>query len=216
MPRRSYGSGSLYVRADKTGRETWYGHWRANGRQVKRRIGRKRVAGGREGLTRSQAEPELRRLIDSTQVKPRSGEALTVSEAARRYIVSAQRRGRKRSTCDNIESETRVHLQPFFRERSIDSIAAADVHDLISVLEGKGRSPKTIRNVIATLSALFNFARPRSAAGDDNPCEGVELPAVPEKTEIRYLTLEEVDAVVRTRAPACSRRSTRRCSSPPR
>jgi integrase len=195
MARRSYGSGSLYVRTDSAGRETWYGHWRQNGRQVKRKIGPKRVAGGREGLTRSQAEKALRRLLDATEVKPRSGEALTISEAARRYVVSAQRRGRKRSTCANIESETRVHLEPFFRERSIDSIEAADVHDLISVLEGKGRSPKTIRNVTATLSALLN-----RYAGS-NPCEGVELPAIPEKTEIRYLTLEEVDAVVRNARP---------------
>ena len=35
MTRRSYGTGSLYVRTDRQGRGTWYGHWRANGRQVK-------------------------------------------------------------------------------------------------------------------------------------------------------------------------------------
>jgi integrase len=190
MARRSYGSGSLYTRRDAAGVEAWYGHWRANGRQVKRKIGPKRAAGDRDGLTRTQAEKELRRLIDTTEVKPRTGEALTVSEAATRYVVSARRRGRKPSTCANIESETRVHLEPFFRERSIDSIEAADVSDLVSVLEGKERSPKTIRNVIATLSALLN----RYAVS--NPCEGVELPAVPEQTEVRYLTLEEVDAAV--------------------
>lgn len=61
--RRPYGTGSLYVRADRNGRETWYGHWRANGRQVKRRIGDTRATGSRDGLTRPQAEAELRRLI---------------------------------------------------------------------------------------------------------------------------------------------------------
>jgi integrase len=195
MARRSYGSGSLYVRQDTAGRETWYGHWRQNGRQVKRKVGPKRAPGSREGLTRRQAEAELRRLIDTTQVKPRAGEALTIGEASARYIVQAERRGRKRSTCANIESETRVHLEPFFGERAIDSIQSEDVLDLIGVLEGKGRSPKTIRNVIATLSALLN----RYAAS--NPCEGLELPAVPETTEIRYLSLEEVDAAVRHARP---------------
>lgn len=193
--RRSYGSGSLYVRRDAAGRETWYAHWRQNGRQVKRRIGPKRAPGSREGLTRRQAEAELRNLIGSVQVKPRAGEALTIAEAATRYIAQAKRRGRKPSTLANIESEVRVHLAPTFDDRSIDSIEPADVLDLISVLEGKGRSPKTIRNVIATLSALLN----RYAAS--NACEGLELPAVPEQTEIRYLTLEEVDAVVRHARP---------------
>jgi integrase len=51
--------------------------------------------------------------------------------------------------------------------------------------------------VIATLSALFNFARvPQRRWATENPCEGVELPAVPESTEIRFLTLEEVDAAI--------------------
>lgn len=195
MARRSYGSGSLYVRKDAAGREAWYGHWRQHGRQVKRRIGPKRAAGSREGLTRRQAEAELRRLIGSTEVKPRAAESLTIAEAASRYITAAERRGRKRSTLANIESEVRVHLEPFLGERSIDSIEAEDVLDLIGVLEGKGRSPKTVRNVIATLSALLN----RYAAS--NPCEGLELPAVPDTGEIRYLSLEEVDAVVRHARP---------------
>jgi len=193
--RRSYGTGSLYVRTDRAGRESWYGHWRQNGRQVKRKIGPKRAPGSREGLTRRQAEGELRRLIESTQAKPRAGEALTIAEAATRYIVQAKRRGRKPSTLANIESEVRVHLEPFYGERSIDSITPEDVLDLVANLEGKGRSPKTIHNVVATLSALLN----RYAAS--NPCDGLELPAVPEQAEIRYLTLEEVDAVLRHARP---------------
>jgi integrase len=69
--------------------------------------------------------------------------------------------------------------------------------DLISVLEEKNLAPKTIRNVIATLSALFNFAKaPQRRWAASNPCEGVEVPVVPERTEIRFLTLEELDAAV--------------------
>jgi integrase len=193
--KRSYGTGSLYVRIDSAGREHWYGKWRAGGRQVKRALGPKRASGSREGLTRSQAEAELRGLIGSVQVKPRAGEALTLAEAASRYIAQAERRGRKRSTCANIESETRVHLAPFFGERSLDSIRRGDVEGLIGVMEGRGLAPKTIRNVIATLSALLG-----RYAGS-NPCDGIELPAVPEQTDIRFLTPEEVDAVARHARP---------------
>lgn len=65
MARRSYGSGSLAVRADSAGVESWYGTWWADGRKVKRKLGPKRPAGSREGLTAAQAERELRRRIDS-------------------------------------------------------------------------------------------------------------------------------------------------------
>lgn len=39
VARRSYGTGSLYVRADAAGRESWYGRWRDDGRQVMRAVG---------------------------------------------------------------------------------------------------------------------------------------------------------------------------------
>jgi hypothetical protein len=110
MARRPHGTGSLYVRVDAAGRETWYGHWRTNGRQVKRRIGPKRAPGSRQGLTRGQAEAELRRLIGEVQVRHRVGENLTIDEVSGRYVTQAKRRGRKRSTWENVESETRVHL----------------------------------------------------------------------------------------------------------
>lgn len=189
---RPYGSGSLYERNG-----SWYGHWRKNGRQVKRKIGPLRVPGSREGLTRRQAEAELRRMIDQVQVKPRAGQTLTIAEVSTRYIAHAERRGRKASTRANVESETRVHLEPFFRDRGLDAISSADVLDLISTLEDKGLAPKTIRNAIATLAALFNFAKaPQRRWASENPCEGIELPAVPQRTEVRFLALEEVDAAI--------------------
>lgn len=198
MAKRSYGSGSLYTRTGSSGAEVWYGHWRQNGRQVKRRIGPKRAPGSREGLTRTQAEKKLRQEIGEVEVNPpTAGERKTVEEVAGIYIAQAKRRGRKRSTLEDIESDTRVHLEPFFANRSLDSIKSADVENLISTLEGKGLAPKTIRDIVATLSALFNFAKaPRRRWAAENPCEGVELPAVPDRTEIRFLTLEEVDAAI--------------------
>jgi integrase len=202
MARRSYGTGSLYERADSNGRVSWYGQWHANGRRVKRRIGLKRAEGARDGLTRTQAEARLRELMAEAPAAARRGERLSVDEVARRYIAQARRRGRKPSTLGNIESEVRVHLAPFFRSRSMDSIRAEDVLDLVAVLEGKALAPKTIRNVVSTLSALFNFAKaPQRRWASENPCDGLELPAVPDATEIRFLTLAEVDALVANARP---------------
>jgi hypothetical protein len=63
---RSYGTGSRFVRVDASGGEAWYGQWRLNGRQIKRKIGPKRSRGSAEGLTKAQAETELRRLVALT------------------------------------------------------------------------------------------------------------------------------------------------------
>lgn len=192
--RRSYGTGSLGVRADAAGRRTWYGRWRSSGRPIKRAIGPVREPGSREGLSKAQAEAELRQLMGATIAKPRPGEVLDLAELAARYVTYAERRGRKPTTLRNIESETRVHFAPFFGPKAIDSISAEDVADLVAELEGEGLAPKTIRNAIGTLSALFNFAGRRRWASS-NPCVGVELPVVPEAVEIRYLTLVELDAL---------------------
>jgi integrase len=195
--RRSYGRGSLFIRVDVAGREAWYGQWRANGRQLKRRIGAVRNPGSRNGLTKKQAEAELERLKVTTEPPARRGERLTVDEIATRYLAQAERRGRKRSTCLNIQSEVRVHLAPFFGERALDAITADDVLDLVATLEGKHLAPKTVRNVIGTVSALFNFAKaPHRAWATVNPCEGLELPAAPAATEIRFLALDELELLV--------------------
>lgn len=201
--RRSYGTGSLFTRTDAAGGEHWYGKWWAGDRQRKKKIGAKRSAGAREGLTRAQAEAELRCLMSEERPVPmRLGERLDIGEVARRYLAHAERQGRKASTRQNIESEVRVHLAPYFRGKALDSITAEDVADLVLVLERKDLSPKTIRNVVATLSALFTFARaPRRRWATTNPCDGVDLPAVADSTEIRFLTLEEVDALVAAARP---------------
>ena len=88
-----------------------------------------------------------------------TGERLTVAEVGARYVAHARRRGRKPSTIENLESEIRKRIsRRSSRGRSMERITAEDVADLIAALEGKGLAPKTIKNVIATLCALFNFA----------------------------------------------------------
>jgi hypothetical protein len=97
MARRSRGTGSLSIRKDARGIASWYGQWWAGGRRVKRKLGRKRDAGSRAGLTRSQAERELQRHIDRDSATPAYRE-ITVSEAGERLLEHLTSLGRKRST----------------------------------------------------------------------------------------------------------------------
>src|SRR4249919_4269985 len=64
VARRSYGSGSLFVRRDARAQEAWYGKWYRGTRRIKRKIGPKRQRGSNKGLTRAQAERELQRRVE--------------------------------------------------------------------------------------------------------------------------------------------------------
>lgn len=208
--RRSYGTGSLYVRTDSAGRETWYGHWRADGRQIKRRIGPKRTEGTRDGLTRRQAEAELRRLIVEVKPPPRvTGDALTIDELEARYLAHLRRQGRKKATITAVESVTKVWFRPFFGDRDLRGVTTKDVEDLMRRMEqgnrpgprakgdrrfGKPVGAKTLRNYIGTLSALLGFAERRGWLAS-NVAHRVDLPAAPRSEEIRFLEPDDITAL---------------------
>jgi integrase len=136
-------------------------------------------------------------MIAETVARPRVEGRMAIAELGALYIANARRRGRKRSTLLNIENYARVHFEPFFGDRPVDAIEPGDVIRLMGKLERDGKTPKTIRNILATLSALFNFAvAPHRRYAAVNPCTGIELPAAPEPEEIRFLTLEQVDLLL--------------------
>jgi integrase len=197
--RRAPGTGSIIERRDSAGRITYFGKWSSSsGRQVKRKLGPKRSAGTSDGLTRRQAESELRRLMAEVKVAAPAREVLTVQEVGDRYRVHLERAGRKRSTLLAVDMCLRAHLVPFFGDKSINAITRNDIADLINVLEvEKELSPKSVHNYVGTLSALFSFAMgPRRRWATQNPCVGAELPKIPEHVEIRWLDLEEVDSLI--------------------
>jgi integrase len=75
----------------------------------------------------------------------------------------------------------------------MQSITRQDIADLIAALERKGLAPKTIRNIIATVSAVYRFAlHPDRRWAVVNPTESVSLPTPTTSTEIHYLTAAEI------------------------
>jgi len=195
--RRPRGTGSLFVKHDSAGRETWYGKWRVGTAQLKRRIGPKRIPTTRQGLTRTQAEAELRRLIGSVDQVSLSRERVRVEQVGELLIESLQAKGRKRATIETYGSALRVQLVPFFGGRTLDRIGRREIEAFIAHMRKTGRSPKTTLNALGILHSIFEYAR-REGWVASNPCTLVDKPrATDSDPDIRFLEPEEVEALLR-------------------
>jgi integrase len=193
-PRRSYGTGQLFTHTDAAGRESWYGRWYSGSRRIKRRIGPKRQAGSRDGLTRAQAERELQRRIESERPNPARSDA-TIAEAGERLLQHLEALGRKPSTIATYRSLFATHLVPNLGDQPLDRVTAEQVEELIAAMRRSGKGAKTIQNAITLLYQVFEFGQ-RKGWCEANPCERVDRPQVEESADIRFLEMEEVEALL--------------------
>jgi integrase len=197
MSKRSYGTGSLFVRTDAAGRASWYGQWRSGDALVKRKLGPKRRAGERTGITKAQAEAELRRRIEAERPTASPHERPSVEEAGRRYLDHLAGVGRKRSTLMDYESHLRVHLAPFFGAKPLHRVEARDLEAFIAAKRREGRAPKSVLNYVALLHSIFEFGQRRGWAST-NPCKLVDKPRVgATDADIRFLDQAELEALLR-------------------
>jgi integrase len=196
MARRSYGSGRLYSRTDSGGQESWYGSWYAQGRRVKRKIGPKRQPGSRDGLTTAQAEREMRRRIELERPVIRS--RLTVGETGRLYLEHLEHAlERKPSTLGGYRSMLGRHVEPFFGGLTLERVKPDDVRCFLAAKKREGLGTKTVANCLVFMHGLFAFAVKREWMLA-NPVAAVDRPRAPAADpDIRYLDLEEVEALLR-------------------
>ena len=195
MPRRSRGTGGLFVRTDSAGRESWYGQWRVGGRRVKRRLGTRRQTGSRQGLTRSQAERKLQELIAKTRSEPTDTD-YTVGEIGRLLLSHLATLGRKPSTLGDYESYLRVHIAPFFGDRRAAQVGPKEVESFIVAKRAEGKATKSVLNYLGFLHSIFAFAERRGFAAA-NPVRQVDKPrAVNTDPDVRFLDDAELERLV--------------------
>lgn len=187
--RRAYGSGSLFVH-----RGSWYAKWRIGPRQVKRKVGAKRRAGTREGLTKTQAEQELRRLMREVKATPQ--ERLTLREVGDAYIAHLRDfLGRKPSTLQDYEGILNKTEQGL-PKKTIDRYEGADIEGYVSTMKKAGRAPKTINNHLNFLHGLFVFAEKRGWASGNAVAEAERPRADGTDPDIRFIDLDELEALL--------------------
>lgn len=197
-PRRSYGSGSLYERRDAAGVVHWYGRFYIGDRQVKRAIGPKRAPSSREGLTRTEAERRLRRLMDETRATSAAHERVTLAEAGERYLLHLSGvMERKATTVQDYTIMLNRHLGPFFAGRGIERIDGDLVAAYRQAKLHDGLARKTVQNHLAFLHGIFNHALKRGwvqanpvATLDRSSSRGTD-------PDIRYLDEAELEALIR-------------------
>jgi integrase len=200
MAKRSYGTGSLYVARDARGREAWYGRWQSpGGGKANRRIGLKRQPGRRDGLSRLQAERELRRRIDADAAVVARGQQRTIAEAGAEYVDHLEHvMERKRTTIQDYRGYLRGHLAPFFGDRPLNRIDERFVATYLKQKRDQGLSSKTVHNHLNFMHGLFKFSVKRGWAAQ-NPVATVERPRKARQPErrLRFLQPVELDALLR-------------------
>lgn len=187
--RRTYGTGSLIVING-----VYWGKWRINGRQVKRRIGPVRTPGTRDGLTKAQAEARLRDLMRDTTAAS-TAERITVSAAADALLARLEQLGRKPSTVRSYRSLLAAQIVPRLGDRVVAKLAREDVERFVRVCVADGLAPKTVTNLLGLLHSILDHAIDRGWAVE-NPCRRVSCPRAEESSDIRFLDQSEVEALL--------------------
>jgi integrase len=222
--RRSAGTGHVY---EKWG--SYYGRWRtSDGRLLNRKVGKVRSVGERDGLTRTQAEREFRRLQEREEQTPRprhDAEIPTVDAVADSLRQKLTLRGARRSYRENCASMQRVHVSPHLGSIRVVDVTTANVEMLAAAMLKKGLSPKTVRNTLSFVHSIFEHAIDRGWARE-NPVRRATRPGRRRRGDIdpdlQFLTLGELEAVLRAipdgvvvRAPAPTRKGRRGPAPPP-
>lgn len=193
--RRGYGTGSLLAYTGAGGKETWYGRWYVGRKRVKRRIGPKRKPGGRKGLTRKQAEAELRRLMVAEQPPPVGRVELSLTEAAEHMLRHLEALDRKPTTLETYRSLLRTHLALRLGDVPIEEVTPRQVEALAAEMREEGKAAKTRLNALKLLSQIFAFAKRRGWCRE-NPCEMVDRPRIEQSADIRFLNQDELEALL--------------------
>jgi integrase len=189
--RRTHGTGSLIA---KNG--VYYGKWRVGGRQVMRKVGPVRRPATRDGLTKSQAEAQLRKMMGEMAVPP-AAERITVQEAAERLLAHLEAMGRKPSTLRAYRSKLRAQINPRIGSRPLGGVRREEIEAFRDGCIRDGLSAKYTANALGFLHSVFEFAVRRDWIAI-NPCRYVDVPkAVDVDTAIRFLDTPDVEALLR-------------------
>jgi integrase len=170
MARRRYQKGQLWKEAG-----VWHGRWREDAYGTRKRIRHHEVVGTtRDFPTKRLAQRALdERIAHVNRVTYRPRPTAKFAEFARTWEKDVLSQYRK-STAINYRTHVRKYLVPCFGEYAVKDLNPEMIQRFIS---GSNVSPKTTRNILITLRAMWTTARAWGYV-THNAMEGVVLPTV--------------------------------------
>ncbi len=121
---------------------------------------------------------EAKRAEQEAQVEARKNPALqptALATASGAYLIASAERGRSKWRIDGLNYTFKAHIIPHFGETTpITDINPGMVKNFITTLKKRGLKNKTVKNIIADLRALYNWAMESKEDGgpeltDKNP-----------------------------------------------
>ena len=125
----------------------------------------------------------------------RQASAGRVEEAGEQLVAHLSTLGRKPSTLNTYRSLLRAHLSPGLGDLTLDRVEPVHVERLVASMRHGGAGAKLTSNALTLLFQVFEFGR-RKGWCERNPVKQVDRPEVEEHHDIRFLTIEEVEALL--------------------
>ena len=193
--RRDHGTGTLYIETNAKGEDWWYGRWHSGKKRPNRKIALVRKRGVKDGLTQTEAEKKLRQLMDADPGLPQAT-GPSIKLGGGRLLRSLKVKGIKPTTLGTYGSLLKTHIYPGpFGDLPIGEVSPDDVEDLLARMQSEGKAAKTILNVYKLLSQLLTFGIKKGWC-TENACKFVEAPLVERSKEIRFLSQQELSALL--------------------
>jgi integrase-like protein len=192
--RRSNGMGTLLIQTCADGQEVWYGRWHAGGRRLNRRIGPKRRRSTGRGLTHTEAEAELRRMM-ARERSPAPDASVPFTVAAEHMLRHLETLDRKQTTLTNYHSILRAQLIPSLGDVAMHRITTQRVEALATRMLQEGKAVRTRVSALKLLSQVISFAQ-RKGWCNSNPCQEAGKPKVRQSADIRFLDRREFEALL--------------------
>jgi integrase len=133
-------------------------------------------------------------------------------------------RGVRKSYLENCEYMQRVHIEALLGDRKATDVDRGDVEAFGRTLLKRGLAPKSVRNILGHLHAVFEHGIDRGWVRE-NPVRRAEKPGRRRSganPDLQFLSVSELEAVIRAipnevvvRSPAPTRRSRRGPAPPP-
>ena len=194
LARRRFQKGSLFLRGKKSAR-VWIGRWLDDvilSTGTIRRVHRSEVLGSlTEFPTRRLAQRELQARLDTINSSSyRARPTATFSQFVTRWESTVLTQ-HKPSTQATIRSQLRKHLVPFLGAHQMRDIQLEGVQRFLSSLKV---SPKTVRNLYATLQMIWRSARAWRYVAHD-ALDGIVL-TKQRKARRFFFTIEETHRIL--------------------